>query len=114
MLKRNDDIKGIDVEITLTDADRATLGSVIRGPGFDVLQRLMEDQVRKFNLKLINTNPANKEDVIANHFLAKSVAQFYMGLMSRLDHELQIESYNNSDIGTAANPENNTQIEEVA
>jgi len=95
MLAVDDNIKGLDVEFTLSDGDRGILSSSVKQQGFDILQRLMEDQVRKFNLKLINTNPADERQVLANHYLAKAVAQFYIGLMDRIQEECQVETYNN-------------------
>lgn len=106
MLKYDDKIKGIDIEISLTPEQQAALSANVRTLGFDVVQLLMEDQVRRFNLKLINTNPADREEVLANHYLAKAVAQFYTGLMERIESVCQIEAYNNSTLGTIANPEN--------
>lgn len=95
MLKVNDDLKGLDIEFQLDDADRGILSASVKQQGFDILQKLMEDQVRRFNLKLINTNPADSNQVLANHYLAKAVAQFYAGLIERIEAECQIEVYNN-------------------
>lgn len=95
MLKITDDLKGLDIELVLDDAERGILSSSVKQQGFDILQKLMEDQVRKFNLKLINTNPADSDMVLANHYLAKAVAQFYAGLMERIEQECQIEAFNN-------------------
>jgi hypothetical protein len=113
MLKRDNDLKGLEVDLELTPAQQAILSSFVRSPGFDLLQKLMEDQVRKFNLKLINTDLADKEQAYANLCQAKTVAQFYMGLMQRLESELQIEAYNNSTVGSPENPENTMQIDEL-
>jgi hypothetical protein len=113
MLKRKDVDLFKEFELELTEQQRAVLCSMIKQEPFDILQKLMEDQVRKFYLRLINT-PVNKpEDVLAHHALAKGVAQFYAGMMDRIQSELQIEQFNNSDIGTPENPENTVQIEEI-
>jgi hypothetical protein len=95
MLKVNDELKGMDIELNLDEQDRSLLSSYVKQQGFDILQKLMEDQVRKFNFKLLNTNPANEREVLASHYLAKAVAQFYQGLIERLEQELQIEVFNN-------------------
>jgi hypothetical protein len=113
MLKRDNELKGLELDLELTPAEQAILSSYVRSPGFDLLQKLMEDQVRKFNLKLINTNISDTKSIIANFSQAKTVAQFYMGLMERLESELQIEAYNNSTVGTPENPENAMQLEEL-
>ena len=95
MLKVKDELKGLEIDFELDENDRAVLSSSVKQQGFDILQRIMEDQVRKFNFKLINTNPANSAEVIANHYLAKAVAQFYTGLIERIERECQISAYNN-------------------
>lgn len=113
MLKHDDAAKGIDIEITLTDTERSILASHVKQQGFDILQKLMEDQVRKFNLKLINTPVSKPEEVIANHALAKGVTQFYAGLVDRLNHELDIDIYGTRE-SNIKNPENTMSIEELA
>src|ERR1035437_10922540 len=95
MLKVHDELKGLDIELQLDETDRGILSSSVKQQGFDILQKIMEDQVRKFNLKLINTNPAASAQVLANHYLAKAVAQFYAGLIERIESECQIEVFNN-------------------
>lgn len=111
MLARNDEAKGIDIDITLTDAERAILGSHVKTQAFDIIQKLMEDQVRKFNLQLVNTPVSERVKVLANHALAKAASQFYAGLMERLETELQIENYNNRR-PNIDRPENNISVEE--
>ena len=111
MLQVKDELKGLEIEITLTDDERAILSSSVKQQGFDILQKLMEDQVRRFNLKLINTNPANSDEVLAAHYLAKAVAQFYAGLIQRLEHELQVDAYNNRNTSIVVN---DMEISELA
>lgn len=109
MLKRDDAIKGIDVEVELSEQERGILTAVIKQDGFNILQRLMEDQVRKFNLKLINTPASDNEAVLANHSLAKAVAQFYVGFMRRIEQECEIQRSVDADPA----PENNMNMEEL-
>lgn len=97
MLKVKDECKGLDIELQLDEQDVATLSAFVKQQGFDVMQKIMEDCVRKFNFKLLNTNPANKEEVLAAHYLAKSVAMFYTSLMDRINQVCAIEMYNNRD-----------------
>lgn len=110
MLKVEDNLKGLDIEIELTDNERGILASSVKQQGFDIMQKLLEDQVRRFNLKLINTNPSKTEEVLAAHYLAKAVAQFYMGFIEKLQHELQIDAYNNRNTSIV---ENSTDIPEL-
>jgi len=94
---KNDLLKGLEVELELDNTEKSVLASFVKQRGFDIVQKIMEDQVRKFNFKLINTDPANSAEVCANHYLAKAVAQFYVGLMARINQECQINAYNNRD-----------------
>jgi len=95
MLKIDTELKGLDVEFVLDDQDKATLSAYVKQQGFDIIQKIMEDCVRKFNFNLLNTNPANSEQVLANHYLAKVSAMFYTSLMNRIETECQINAYNN-------------------
>jgi glycogen synthase len=94
---KKDLLKGLEVELELEDAEKAVLSAFVKQHGFDLIQKIMEDQVRKFNFKLINTDPADSALVCANHYLAKAVAQFYVGLMERINRECAINAYNNRD-----------------
>ena len=111
MLKVKDEYKGLDIELNLDEQDRSLLSSYVKQQGFDILQKLMEDQVRKFNFKLLNTNPSDERAVLAAHYLAKAVAQFYQGLIERLEQELQIEVFNNRN-KSIVEPDITAQTEE--
>jgi|ERR1039458_1800836 hypothetical protein len=95
MLKVNDALKGLDIELNLTDDERGVLSASVKQRGFEIMQRVMEDQVRKFNFALINADPANQDSVLAAHYLAKAVAQFYTSLMEKIENECQIHAYSN-------------------
>ena len=115
MLKVTDSIKGdIDVEMVLSEKEQGVLASIARSEAFDILQRLLEDQVRRFNTRLMNTDVADTQGILGNFYRAKGVTQFYVGFVTRLREILQIEQFNNSGIGTPDNPENNIAIEELA
>ena len=94
---KNDLLKGLEVELELDNTEKSVLASFVKQHGFDIVQKVMEDQVRKFNLKLINTDPAKSDDVCANHYLAKVAAMLYVGLMQRINIECNINAYNNRD-----------------
>jgi hypothetical protein len=90
--------KGIDVEIELDDKQRALLASAVKQEWFDIVQKIMVDQVKKFNLKLINTDPSNREEVLAAHHLAKAVAQFYVGFMKKISDICEVVEYSDSRV----------------
>lgn len=113
MRKRTDKLKGLQLDIALSEQDRLMLSTYVRTSAFDILQLIMEDQVNKFNMKLIDT-PVNKPaDVLAHHALAKGVAQFYCGVMDRIEEECQIQNFNNSTLGSPSDPENQMQLDEL-
>ena len=95
MLKVTTELRGLDIELELTDDERGVLAASVKQRGFEIMQRVMEDQVRKFNFKLLDTNPAKQEEVLAAHFIAKGVAQFYTALMEKIESECQIVAYTN-------------------
>jgi hypothetical protein len=111
MLKVNNELKGLDIEFNLDAQEKATLSAYVKQQGFDIIQRIMEDCVRKFNFNLLNTDPANQDKVLANHYLAKVSAMFYTSLMERIETECQIDAYNNrnkelvEEAVTASTPE---------
>ena len=95
MLKITNDTKGLDIPLELDDQDKAVLSSYVKQQGFDIIQKIMEDIVRKFNFALLNTNPADEKQVLANHYLAKSMAMLYTSLINRIEQECKINAYNN-------------------
>lgn len=111
MLKIDKEITGLDIDFVLDDQDKATLSAYVKQQGFDIIQKILEDCVRKFNFNLLNTNPANSEQVLANHYMAKVSAMLYTSLMNRIETECQINAYNNrnkeivEEAVTASTPE---------
>jgi hypothetical protein len=108
MLAVNDAVKGIDVDIVLTETERSLLAAYVKTEAFDVLQRLMENVVVSYNVRLTNTDPTKPEDVLVNHRLANAVGGFYTSLIARLKEELAVENYNNR---ARTEPENNMQLD---
>jgi hypothetical protein len=109
MLAVNDEVKGIDVDIVLTETERSLLAAYVKTEAFDVLQRLFEDIVKSYNVRLTNTDPVQTAEVLINHTLAHVAGGLYVGLMARLREELQVENYNNR--ARNAEPENNMQLD---
>lgn len=96
MRKVTDELKGIDIDIALTDTERVLLSSFVKQEGFDILQRILEDLVRKQNLKLLCTTAAKPEEVLANHNLARAMGMLYTAFVERLAAECSIAQYNNA------------------
>lgn len=78
----------IDPEQDLNEAERAALASYVQTPGFQALHKLMQIECAKFDLALKNTNPAEKEKVLAAHVMSKVASQFFAGLINRVNEEV--------------------------
>ncbi len=98
-------VKGLDMDFELSEKDCALLASAVKQEWFDLLQKLMEREVKLLNIKLLNTDTANPQEILANHAVAKGAGMFYIGFIQRLQHLLQVEAYNAQAIGTPENPE---------
>lgn len=106
MLKITDDsIKGLEVNFELSERDRQVLSGHVRSEGFDILQRLMEQEIRLLNVKLLNTETANPQEILSNHAVAKGAGMFYAGVMQRIAEMLHFEAVAAAGIGTPENPE---------
>lgn len=106
MLKiTEDNVKGLELSFELSDRDRQVLSAHVRSEGFDILQRLMEQEIRLLNIKLLNTSTANAPEIVANHAVAKGAGMFYAGVMQRITEMLHLEAVAAAGIGTPENPE---------
>jgi len=106
MLKVTDDaVKGLDMSFNLDDRQVAILASVVKQEWFDIIQKMMEQEVKLLNIRLINTETANPSEILANHAIAKGAGMFYIGFIQRLQQILQVHNYNAQGIGNIDNPE---------
>lgn len=100
------DIYSVNASFKLDDRQRSVLTAFVQQEGWDVMQKLMESEIREFNVALHNTPVSQREAVLANHNVAVAAAQFYVGLISRIANELGVHSYHTSGVGTVGKPEN--------
>lgn len=98
-------LSGLDLTFKVDDRERAVLVGYSQSEGFHLLQKLMEEEIRELNVKLINTDGADEASIIANHRIAKGAAQFYIGFINRLKSELLIEQYSAAKLGSIEHPE---------
>lgn len=106
MLKVTDEsVKGLDMTFELSEKDCALLASAVKQEWFDLLQKLMENEVKRLNITLLNTPTSNPQEILANHAVAKGAGMFYAGLIQRLVEILQVQQYNALGIGSPENPE---------
>lgn len=80
----------IDPEMQLSHSDRSHLHVLVTSEGWRILQRIMEVQVEKFKVDLINVKAGDTAALIEQHAITKSAAQFVVGLVNRLNDELAL------------------------
>ncbi len=105
MLKLSDDVKGLDMSFEPDDREVAILASVVKQEWFDLIQKMMEQEVKLLNIRLINTETSDPNAILANHAIAKGAGMFYIGFIQRIQQILAVHSYNAQGIGTPENPE---------
>lgn len=103
----NANVNTIDAEFEINNQERAVLISFCKQEGWDLMQKIMESEIRRYNVALINTPEENEAEVLAKHKLTKGLASWYTAVMTRIAREAQIQNYNDSGVGTISNPENN-------
>jgi hypothetical protein len=78
----------IEAYTELTGIERAHLAVWLTEASFKIVKKLLEDEVKRFNISLINAS--NPEEVVVRHGYAKVAAQIYQGLINRINEEVMI------------------------
>jgi hypothetical protein len=104
MLKPTDGANVFKPSFKLDERSIAILASVVKQEFFDILQRLMEDEIRLMNIKLLNLN-SDDAAVLEAHRMVKYASMFYSGVMGRIAELTAIDTYNQSGLGQISNPE---------
>jgi hypothetical protein len=71
-----------------TEAERRALYQMVQQFGYNVLLDLMHDLCEEEDTRLINTEPANKEEVLAAHVMAKSRWNFFVDVQGKVEQEI--------------------------
>lgn len=108
---KHENIQGLEMSFDLDDRQQAILAAHVRTEAFDLLQKLMEQEIRLLNIKLMNS--ADPQEILRNHSVARGAAMFYAGLIQRLQNLLHIEQVRAAGIGSPENPETLPLIDEV-
>jgi hypothetical protein len=86
--------------------DERRLGIItaaVKQEWFDILQQLMEEEIRLMNVRLVNSD--DEKEVLSAHRLVKGASMFYAGIMQRIAELTAIDAYNQSGVGSPENPE---------
>ena len=105
MLKITEDVKGLDMTFTLDERQTAIMASAVKQEWFDIIQKMMEQEVKLLNIQLINTGSDNPNQILANHAIAKGAGMFYIGFIQRLRQIMDEWNVTSQGIGTLDNPE---------
>jgi hypothetical protein len=114
MLPITEDIKGLDMTFAPSEREIAMLASAVKQEWFNIIQKMMEQEVKLLNIKLINTTTANPNEILANHAIAKGAGMFYVGFIQRIQELLTEAKFAAMDIGTIDNPEQPPYVTEFA
>ena len=84
---------------------RSIIAGTVNGEFFGLIQRMLEDQLKLFNQRLINTENSNAAEVVSNHAMAKASGMVYTGLLQRISEEIALSANEASTIGSISDPE---------
>lgn len=106
MLKITEEgVKGLEMSFTLDDRQRAVLMSFVKQEGFDILQLMMEQELRLINTRLVNTDSADPKAVLANHAIVRAAGMWYAGFIQRINQLINEAAHRATGIGSPMNPE---------
>jgi hypothetical protein len=112
MLKNFDGWKDLTIDFELDPHQRAVLASTVGQEWFDIIQKLFEDEVRKFQVLLANTPAWDEDKIFARHVLAQAAGMIYKGVFSRIAEQVSTQKIMDAGIGTVYNPEQPATMEE--
>ncbi len=96
---------GLEPESVMDNRQRMIIANYVHTEGFVILQRIMEDEIKRLNRKLVNTDHSNTDEVLSNHALVKAAGMFYEGVLQRIKGEITIVNSETSTIGSISDPE---------
>ena len=103
MLKPSTEPNVFKPTFTLDSRQLAVMASAIKQEWFDILQRVMEEELRLMNVHMMNQG--DDTQILQAHRWSKGASMFYSGVMDRLAEITSIDTYNKSGIGTPENPD---------
>jgi hypothetical protein len=113
MLKPTDGTNVFKPTFKLDERRLGVMCAAVKQEWFDIIQGLMEEEIRLMNVKLLNSSGSDAE-VLENHRMVKYASMFYAGVMNRIAELTAIDAFNQSGIGSPDNPESPLYPEEFA
>jgi hypothetical protein len=68
-------------------SDIGQLLAILKHPGYEVLKRIFESEIDRMQIDLLNTEPTNRDEILAKHNIAKAAAMFYARILQRIENE---------------------------
>ena len=96
---------GLQPLFKMDQRQRLIISGYVHTEGFVLIQRMFEDEIKLLNQKLVNTEPSNKDEVLANHIMVKTAGMLYEGFLQRIKEEITIAGNETSTVGTIGDPE---------
>ena len=103
MLKSSTEPNLFRPKFTLDSRQLGIMAAAVKQEWFDILQRIMEEELRLMNVNLMNSG--TDEEILLAHKWSRGASMFYSGVMDRIAEVCSVDTYNNSGIGTPENPE---------
>jgi hypothetical protein len=112
MIKPTDGTNVFKPSFKLDERKLAIMCAAVKQEWFDIIQQLMEEEIRLMNVRLLNSD--DEKAVLESHRMVKYASMFYSGVMQRIAELTAIDAYNQSGIGRPENPEIPQYVEEFA
>jgi hypothetical protein len=80
----------VDPELQLSHVQRSHLQVLVTSEGWRILQNMMEAEVERFKVALINVKAGDTAALVENHAMTKAAAMFTVGLINRINDELAL------------------------
>ena len=103
MLKPTDGPNLFKPQFTLDSRQLGIMASAVKQEWFDILQHIMEEELRLMNVHLMNSD--DDASVLKAQRMVRGASMWYAGVMNRIEEITAVTAYNNSGLGTPENPE---------
>ena len=102
----------ITIDFELNATERAILSSAVHSEWFSLIMKLMEQEIREMNIRLLNTPTEESSKVLARHAVAQAAGMFFSGFKQRIEEAVTLNRISQEGIGTKSNPEEVPLMEE--
>ena len=112
MIKPSEGVNVFKPTFKLDDRKLGIMSAAVKQEWFDILQQMMEEEIRLMNIRAINAD--DEEEQVRLLRFVKAASMFYSGIMQHIAEITAIDAYNQSGVGNANNPEVPSYVDEFA